>query len=244
MIPEEIARRERLHALREANIDPYPRTAKRSHMAKEVLENFESLEKETPISVAGRIRAIRKHGGLTFVRLQDVTDTIQIVLHRDALGVEKYEAFHSSTDTGDFYSFDGVPFVTKRGEKSLDARDATLLTKTLLPLPEKWHGLTDAEKRFRKRYLDLISNEPVREIFKLRSAVVHAMRTFYHAEGFMEVETPILQPQAGGAEAKPFVTHHNALECRFVPANCSRALFETVSCWWIRKSLRNRTMLP
>lgn len=213
MIPEEIARRERLHALREAGIDPYPRSAERTHMADEVLEQFDALkDAEEPLSVAGRIRAIRKHGGLTFVRLEDRTGIIQIVLHRDELGTEAYDAFHRYSDIGDFYSFAGLPFLTKRGEKSIDARSYALLTKSLLPLPEKWHGLTDSETRFRKRYLDLIANEPVREIFKMRSAILHAMRTFYHREGFMEVETPILQPQAGGAEARPFVTHHNALD--------------------------------
>lgn len=213
MIPEEIVRRERLHALREAGVDPYPRKAERTHKAKEVLGAFEELDKQkTPVTVAGRIRAIRKHGGLTFLRLQDDSETIQIVLHRDELGVDAYEEFHKFADVGDFYSVHGVTFVTKRGEKSVDARKLSLLTKSLLPLPEKWHGLTDSEKRFRKRYLDLISNEPVKEIFKLRSNVVHAIRSFLHEEGFMEVETPILQPMAGGAEAKPFVTHHNALD--------------------------------
>lgn len=213
MIPEEVVRRERLHALREKGVDPYPRSSNRSHTAKEVFDQFDNLDQQkTSISVAGRIRAIRKHGGLSFVRLKDASGEIQIVLHRDEIGVDAYQEFHHFADIGDFYQFAGKTFVTKRGEKSIDAESYILLTKSLLPLPEKWHGLTDAETRYRKRYLDLISNEQVFELFKIRSAVVHAMRTFYHEEGFMEVETPILQPQAGGAEAKPFITHHNALD--------------------------------
>lgn len=213
MIPEEIARRERLQSLREEGIDPYPRETTRTHMAREVLDRFSELkESGEPISVAGRLRAIRKHGGLTFILVQDASETIQVVLHRDVLGAETYQHFHASADVGDFYSFTGPAFHTKKGEPSIDAQQYTLLTKSLLPLPEKWHGLTDTETRFRKRYLDLIANPRVKQIFETRSSIIRTMRDFYEEEGFMEVETPILQPQAGGAEAKPFMTHHNALD--------------------------------
>lgn len=212
MIPEEIARRERLKAIH-SGTEPYPRNAQRTHHAREVLEQFESLKKSaTEFFVAGRVRAIRKHGGLTFVRLEDESGIIQVVLHRDVIGAELYTGFHEQADVGDFYSFGGMAFHTKRGEPSVDAKKYTLLTKSLLPLPEKWHGLADTEIRYRKRYLDLIANESVRNIFKIRSKIVSEMRRFYEDEHFMEVETPILQPQAGGAEARPFVTHHNALD--------------------------------
>lgn len=216
MIPEEIARRERLEGIKNAHIDPYPATAHRTHSAKDVLLQFEELEKnQEHVTVAGRLTAIRRHGGLAFLRLHDASGDIQIVLQRDAVGAEAYTQFFEQSDIGDFYEFTGGTFVTKKGEQSLAAQNATLLTKTLLPLPEKFHGLTDTEKRYRHRYLDLIANESSFHLAKQRSLLVSAMRRFLEEEGFLEVETPILQPIAGGAAAKPFVTHHNSLHHDF-----------------------------
>ncbi|PIQ67797.1 lysine--tRNA ligase [Candidatus Uhrbacteria bacterium CG_4_9_14_3_um_filter_41_35] len=216
MIKEEVARRERLQNLTDSNINPYPASAKRTHMASEVMDKFETLEKSNDhISIAGRVRAIRKHGGLTFVVIEDTSGTFQAVLHRDVIGTEKYDQFGVQADVGDFYSVSGPSFRTKRGEPSIDAQEYQLLTKSLLPLPEKWHGLTDTEKRYRHRYLDLISNPSAMEIAKTRSRMVAAIRRFLESEGFMEVETPVLQALAGGANAKPFVTHHNTLDHDF-----------------------------
>lgn len=216
MIPEEVARRERLQKLREAGVNPYPANAHRSHMAADVLSAFEDFEKsEEAVTVAGRLTAIRKHGGLTFLLVKDESSTIQTVLHRDAIGTEEYNNFHEQSDVGDFYEFTGTAFRTRKGEPSIQIQKYRLLTKTLLPLPEKWHGLTDVEKRYRWRYLDLIANDQAMEIARARARMVGAIRLFLAEEGFLEVETPILQPIAGGAAAKPFVTHHNSLHHDF-----------------------------
>jgi len=212
MIPEEIARRERLQNLREQNINPYPIGSGRDRTIKKLLTHFEELESsQEPVAIAGRVRAIRKHGGVSFIVLQDESERVQLVLHRDTIGVEKYTHFHDHIDVGDILETHGPVMLTKKGERSQKITSYILLSKALLPLPEKWHGLSDVETRFRKRELDLIANPAAKHIFMQRSLLMKAMRDFYHEEGFLEIETPILQPQAGGAEAKPFVTHHNAL---------------------------------
>lgn len=212
MIEEEGARRARLEMIRKAGENPYPTAAFRTEIAEAFNAKFRQLlEAKTPVTVAGRILGIRKHGGMTFLSLEDESGRVQVALKRDDIGEEAYEAFHARYDRGDFIEVTGSAYLTKTEEPTILAQSYRLLTKTLLPLPEKWHGLTDTEARYRKRYLDLASNPEVRAIFRMRSAVVHAIRQFLHGEGFMEVETPILQPLAGGAEARPFVTHHNAL---------------------------------
>lgn len=216
MIAEEIVRRERLEALKQQGIDAYPAQAKRDYQIGDVLLSFETLETATTaISLVGRVRSIRKHGGVTFITLQDESGSLQMVLHRDSIGAEAYETFHNQANVGDFYEFYGPVFKTQKGERSLKIENSKILAKALLPLPEKWHGLTDTEKRYRQRYLDLIANDSVREVTKTRSRLVTAMRRFLESEGFMEVETPMLQPIAGGASARPFVTHHNALDSDF-----------------------------
>lgn len=210
---EEASRRVKLQKFSEAGVDPYPAKFDRTHMASALVAEFAELEKtKASVKIAGRLRAFRGHGGLTFATLEDASGQIQIALHRDIVGEKDYDLFVGNLDVGDFVGVEGNMFATKRGEKSVDVHKLTLLTKTLLPLPEKWHGLTDTEVRYRKRYLDLISNPEVRDIFKKRSLIVKTIRGFLDAEGFMEVETPILQPLAGGAAARPFTTHHNALD--------------------------------
>ncbi len=213
MIAEEIVRRERLEALGKQGIEAYPAQAERSHHIGEVLAQFDELEAATtPVSLVGRVRSIRKHGGVTFVTLQDESGSLQMVLHRDTVGESVYEAFHAQANVGDFYEFHGPIFKTQKGERSLKVESSKILAKALLPLPEKWHGLTDTEMRYRHRELDLISNPDARWRFVVRSKLVSSLRSFLDEKGFLEVETPILQAIPGGANARPFVTHHNALD--------------------------------
>lgn len=213
MIEEEAQRRLRLEALKKAGIDPYPTKGNRTHTAKAFLDAYEALTKaDTPCALVGRIRTIRKHGALTFLVLEDESGKIQLILKQDVLGTEAYERFHETMDIGDFMEGSGRPFTTKKGEKSLLLGACRILSKALLPLPEKWHGLSDTETRYRQRYLDLIANENVRNLFRVRAAIVRTIRSFLDDRNFLEVETPILQAVPGGANAKPFVTHHNALD--------------------------------
>ncbi|MBU0531752.1 MAG: lysine--tRNA ligase [Candidatus Uhrbacteria bacterium] len=213
MIEEEAARRARLAKARELGVDPYPTSTNRTHEIGRVLDMFAELEKEKTIfSIAGRIRTIRKHGGLTFIHVEDETGRIQVAMKKDHVGTELYEQFHELFDMGDFVEVQGTTFVTKTGEQSVLANSYRMLTKTLLPMPEKWHGLSDVEIRYRQRYLDMIANEQVRNTFRLRSKMIELIRTYFNERDFIEVETPILQLIPGGATAKPFKTHHNALD--------------------------------
>ncbi|MEY4745378.1 MAG: lysine--tRNA ligase [Candidatus Parcubacteria bacterium] len=211
-IEERAVRLEKLHAAASMGIDPYPATAKRTHEIAPLLLNFESAVADgTETTVVGRLKAVRGHGGACFADIEDGTGKIQLHLKSDVLGATSFETFEKIVDRGDFIQVTGTCFVTKRGEKSIEAKSWTLLTKALAPLPDKWHGLADVEVRYRRRELDLISNPEVRLVFRKRSLIVSEIRRFLEAEGFMEVETPILQSVAGGATARPFVTHHNAL---------------------------------
>ncbi|MFH1712062.1 MAG: lysine--tRNA ligase [Patescibacteria group bacterium] len=212
MIPEEVARRERLASLQKNSIDAYPAESNRTHTIASVLLKFDEISTSgEEITVTGRLKAIRKHGGVTFIVLQDTSGSMQMVLHRDTISNEVYSFFHEHADVGDFFEFTGPVFRTKKGEQSIHVSKLRLLSKSLLPLPEKWHGLTDTETRYRQRYLDLIANPSVFAKAMQRSLIVKAIRQFLDSEGFTEVETPVLQPIAGGAAAKPFVTHHNTL---------------------------------
>ena len=203
-------RLKKLSKLKKANVNPYPESSNRTHTCIEAINYFEKLCKKE-ICLAGRVRSIRTHGGSTFLHIQDSTSKFQIYLKRDILGEKSYELFLETIDIGDFIEVGGNLFITKRGEKTLEAKIWRILTKSLLPLPEKWHGLKDIEKRSRKRYLDLIMNDNIRKRFEIRSLIIRLIREFLHKKGFIEVETPILQSIAGGALATPFMTHLNAL---------------------------------
>ncbi|MFW0837773.1 MAG: lysine--tRNA ligase [Candidatus Komeilibacteria bacterium] len=206
-------RLQKLAAWQEAGINPYPASSPHHQAIGELRSNFEKLEKDgETVALAGRLRSIRLHGGSCFVNIEDASGSLQVYLKKDEVGKDPYTLFADNADVGDFVYFKGTLFVTKKGEQTLLVQKYQLLSKSLLPLPEKWHGLKDIELRFRQRYLDLIASEKTRDIFRLRSKVTQYIRDYMIQDGFMEVETPILQPLAGGAIAKPFVTHHNALD--------------------------------
>ncbi len=206
------SRLKKLQNIRKKGQNPYPIKTNRTHTTEEALLNFDRLARaKTKLFLAGRIMSVREHGGSVFIHFEDGNGRIQAYLRRDKLGKDKYDFFLSNFDIGDFIEVKGILFKTKRGEKTLEVADYRMLAKSLLPLPEKWHGLQDVEERFRKRYLDLIMNPEVRDKFRLRSKILEEMRNIFNKEGFMEVETPVLQPIPGGALAKPFKTHLNAL---------------------------------
>ncbi|MBI5370227.1 lysine--tRNA ligase [Candidatus Uhrbacteria bacterium] len=213
-MPDESASRlERLERLQAASVDPYPSTTQRTHTLLQVREHFEVLEKSAErMTIVGRIRLIRTHGGLTFLQIQDISGVMQLALKRDVLGEQAYHFFHETIDLGDFLQCTGTVFLTKKGEQTLLVDQYVLLAKALEPLPEKWHGLTDVEARYRQRELDLLSHPEVKERFLKRSKLISSIRSYLDNHGFIEVETPILQPIPGGASARPFVTHHNALD--------------------------------
>lgn len=206
-------RLKKLEAIKKAGINPYPVKTKKTHSIEAVLVDFENLSRaKTKLSLVGRIRSIREHGGSCFLHFEDGKGRIQAYLKRDGLGAQNYQFFLDNFDIGDFVEISGTLFKTKQGEKTIEVADFEILAKSLLPLPEKWHGLQDVEERFRKRYLDLIMNPEVREKFRLRSKIIEELRHILDSQGFLEVETPILQAIPGGALAKPFKTHLNALK--------------------------------
>ncbi len=206
-------RLKKLEAIKKAGFYPYPQATKRTHKIRGALKQFDELEQtKKEIILAGRIRNLRVHGKATFFVLEDDTGKIQIFLRENHLGENQYNFFLENFDIGDFIEVRGTLLKTKTGEKTLGAAYFKVLAKSIRPLPEKWHGLKDAEERFRKRYLDLIFNSEVKKKFEIRSKIVKEIRNFLEKEGFIEVETPILQPIYGGASAKPFKTHLNALD--------------------------------
>lgn len=209
------ARLEKLERIKSAGINPYPSKSKRTRTIFDALKDFDTLSvsKET-ITITGRLRTVRTHGALSFADLEDQSGRLQLFFQKDTLGEEKYE-FIKNLDVGDFIEASGFLFTTNKGQKTLHIGDFKMLTKSLLPLPEKWHGLTDEETRYRKRHLDLIMNKDVRRLFRTRTAFINNIREFLNSDGFMEVETPVLESVPGGAEAEPFVTHHNKLDIDF-----------------------------
>jgi lysyl-tRNA synthetase, class II len=206
------ARLDKLEQLRAAGIDPFPLRATRTHRAQEVLDHFESLaESQAPLAVTGRIMLRRVFGGSSFAQLADESGQIQIFLSKKDLGAESFKRFVDTTDMGDIVGVEGYAFRTKTGEPTVFVQRWEMLAKALNPLPEKHAGLTDFETRLRQRYVDLIVNEDVRETFRARARIISTMRQFMDERGFIEVETPMLQPIYGGAAARPFTTHHNQL---------------------------------
>jgi len=204
-------RLESLNRLRTRGMDPYPHSYRVTHTVREAMAVFEQQgEGAEGIALAGRVMARRSMGKMSFLDIRDASGKIQLSLRRDLLGSEKYGLLEE-IDIGDIVGAGGTLFRTRSGEITVEVSDVTMLCKALRPLPEKWHGLADVEKRYRHRHLDLISNEESRRIFALRSRIITAIRSVLDSQGFLEVETPVLQPQAGGALARPFVTHHHSL---------------------------------
>jgi lysyl-tRNA synthetase class 2 len=203
----------KLERLRAAGIDPYPPRAQRTHTIAAALESFDALaERGERLTLAGRIVGARRiMGKLAFAHIEDGTGTIQLWISRADLGDEWFDRFRDDLDTFDIVQASGLLRRTKSGEASLFVERLDVLAKALNPPPEKWHGLTDVEARLRERYLDLIVNQEVRQVFRTRAKIVTAVRRFLDERGFLEVETPALQPIYGGASARPFVTHHNQL---------------------------------
>ena len=204
-------RRDKLTALQEAGQDPFQITKfEKKNNTQEIRDNFEAME-EQPVKIAGRLMSKRVMGKVTFCDLQDREGRIQLYVRRDEVGEEPYKAF-KKYDIGDIVGVDGVVFRTQRGEISVRAKEVTLLSKSLLPLPEKFHGLTNQELRYRQRYVDLIMNPEVRKTFEVRSKFIQYLRRFLDNRGYIEVETPVLNTISGGASARPFITHHNTLD--------------------------------
>ena len=210
-------RREKLNNLRRLDIDPYPPRFKRTATAGEAVALFQSEEKAkgegahtAPVSVAGRIMALRVMGKNAFTDLKDGSGKIQVHLKKDILG-EDYQLI-KELDLGDFLGVSGQLFRTRTAEITVEAKSLTVLSKSLRPLPEKWHGLKDVEQRYRQRYVDLIANAEVMPVFVRRSKIINGIRSFLDGRGFVEVDTPVLVPIAAGALARPFVTHHNTLD--------------------------------
>ncbi|WP_044749404.1 lysine--tRNA ligase [Bacillus alveayuensis] len=210
-------RREKLHMLREKGIDPFGKRFERTHQAAELKELYnqyskeELEEKKVFVALAGRIMTKRGKGKAGFAHIQDLSGQIQIYVRKDAVGEEQYDIFNTA-DLGDLVGIKGTVFKTKVGELSIKVTDFTLLTKALRPLPDKYHGLKDIEQRYRQRYLDLIMNPESKNTFITRSKIIQSMRRYLDDQGFLEVETPTMHSIPGGAAARPFITHHNALD--------------------------------
>ncbi|MFA2844604.1 lysine--tRNA ligase [Bacillus paranthracis] len=212
-----LVRREKLHNLREQGIDPFGKRFERTNATNELLSLYgefskeELEEKEISVSIAGRIMTKRGKGKAGFAHIQDLHGQVQIYVRKDAVGDEEYELFKTA-DLGDLVGIEGKVFKTNVGELSVKATGFTLLTKSLRPLPDKYHGLKDVEQRYRQRYLDLITSMESRETFVTRSKIIREMRRYLDNNGYLEVETPMMHAIAGGASARPFITHHNALD--------------------------------
>ena len=203
----------KLKKLKEAGILAYPAKTNRDHTIAEALDNFNKFFKSRKSFIlAGRIMAQRGHGGATFLDINDGTGKIQAIIKQDKVGENGYKFFMDVFDIGDFVEIKGTLFTTKRGAKTIKADDYKMLSKAIIPLPEKWHGIQEVEEKLRKRYLDIIFNPEIKDMIEKRSKFWNATREFLIKKGFLEVETPVLETTAGGADAKPFTTHHNALD--------------------------------
>jgi lysyl-tRNA synthetase, class II len=213
-------RREKISDLQAAGIDLYPNDVKPQNTTAEIIAGFGNADKETleklttRFSIAGRLMAVRNFGKAAFVKIQDYKGQIQGYIAKNILSAEEYFVF-KKLDIGDIIYISGKLFRTKTDELTIEAEKLILLSKSIRPLPEKWHGLTDVETRYRQRYLDLIANPKSKEVFYRRSRIIRLIRQFMDGHDFLEVETPMMQPRAGGAAARPFKTHHNALDMDF-----------------------------
>jgi len=206
-------RMEKLRKIEAAGLNPYPAKTNRDHSVAGALADFAKLKKSAKeIVLAGRIMAQRGHGALLFLNIQDGSGNIQVILRKDKMGERAFEFFTETMDIGDFVEIKGVLIESKTKEKTLEAVDFKILAKSLLPLPEKWRGLQDTEEKLRKRYLDILFSPEIKEIIEKRAIFWQAMREFLADRGFLEVETPVLEITTGGADARPFITHHNALD--------------------------------
>ncbi len=207
----------KLEQLRAHHIDPYPEQCSFALVPIVTIASGVSqyIKSRKAIGIGGRIMAKREHGKSAFVDIFDGTAKFQLFIASDRVGVEEYQQFIDLTDVGDFIGARGKVFYTKRKEPTIEVGKWEMLAKSLRPLPEKWHGISDVEERFRKRYLDLVMNEEVRSRFMTRSKIISEIRSFFNKQGYQEVETPLLHPLAGGALARPFVTHHHALDQDF-----------------------------
>jgi len=243
MAEEEIRkqRMEKLEILKNKNIEPYGRKYEKV--------KIKNIGEKGDVKTAGRIIALRKHGGASFADIVDTEGKIQLYFKKNIIGKQKSEIF-KEIDIGDFIGVEGEIFKTKTGEKTILVKNFTVLSKSLKPLPEKWHGLKDIEIRFRKRYLDLLINKEVREKFIKRTKIIQFIRKYLNDLGFLEVETPMMHPIPGGAEAKPFITYHNTLEMnlylRIAPELYLKRLlvgnFEKI--YEINRSFRNEGISP
>ena len=205
-----------LRELRSIGINPYRNTCSISDSSQDIADKYgpltteELAAKKYSCSIAGRVVALRSFGKAAFSHIQDHAGRVQIYIKKEAVGEDTYSLF-KKIDIGDFIGVEGIVFRTKTGELTIEAEKLSLLSKSLRPLPEKWHGLTDKELRYRQRYVDLIVNPEVKNVFIMRSKIIKTIKEFLDNHGFLEVETPMMQAIPGGATARPFKTHHNAL---------------------------------
>ncbi|MFN8595177.1 MAG: lysine--tRNA ligase [Anaerolineae bacterium] len=210
----ELERLKKLQRLRDRGIDPYPARVERTHTNRQVIDAFNAAEptgEAVNATVVGRVVLVRPMGKASFAHIEDGTSRLQIYMKKEEVGEAAYEMFLKDLDLGDFVQASGHMFRTKTGEPTLRLSDLRLISKSITPPPEKWHGLKDVETRLRQRYADLMSNPETRDVFRTRTKVVNAVRRFFDELDFIEVETPVLQPLYGGAAARPFITHHNQL---------------------------------
>ena len=217
---QELIRRQKVEKLKEMNIDPFGQAFDRTDWSLDIRKKIEGLSHEEVealnlhVSIAGRIMFIRKMGKASFFAIQDVKGKQQVYISINDVGEEKYNLFKMA-DVGDFVGVKGIVMLTRTGEPTVKCLEYTHLSKALRPLPEKFHGLTDKEERYRRRYVDLIMNEDAKRIALTRPKIIRAIQNYCDNLGFVEVETPVLQPIQGGATARPFITHHNALDKNF-----------------------------
>ncbi|GIN88368.1 lysine--tRNA ligase [Heyndrickxia sporothermodurans] len=210
-------RREKMNSIREKGMDPFGKRFDRTHNTQIIKEQYEQFskeeldEKDAQVTLAGRVMTKRGKGKAGFAHIQDLNGQIQIYVRKDSIGEEQYELFNT-VDLGDIVGISGTVFKTKVGELSIKVKEFTLLTKSLRPLPDKFHGLKDIEQRYRQRYLDLITSDDSKRTFITRSLIIQSMRRYLDNQGYLEVETPMMHAIAGGASARPFITHHNALD--------------------------------